>query len=237
MTQTVTHLRPVRNTFEGRTPPAGGLHLGTAHPSPGGRERGGLEPFPRPAESGLFGGYRPPVDNVESGMAHTPTATDARPLLSPREVADSQVVAEDGLSADRSRRAPRAPRRPPAAHRPGRPRRLAGERQGVAMSPGSRPQDSPESWLLAAGFTRRLDFWCPPGEDRALNLNDAIAALESGEIQPPTSLGRVSTLTQSRASRREARTSLTECSARLPVLSHHPCQGGPSRGLSCWPRS
>lgn len=53
------------------------------------------------------------------------------------------------------------------------------------MSPGSRPQDSPESWLLAAGFTRRLDFWCPPGEDRALNLNDAIAALESGAIQPP----------------------------------------------------
>ena len=53
------------------------------------------------------------------------------------------------------------------------------------MSPGSRPLESPESRLLAAGFTRRLEFWCPPGGDRALSLNDAIAALEAGEIQPP----------------------------------------------------
>jgi hypothetical protein len=53
------------------------------------------------------------------------------------------------------------------------------------MSPGSRPQESPESRLLAAGFTRRLEFWCPPGEERALSLNDAIAALEAGEIQLP----------------------------------------------------
>jgi hypothetical protein len=53
------------------------------------------------------------------------------------------------------------------------------------MSPGSRPQESAESRLLGAGFTRRLEFWCAPGEERALNLNDAIAALEAGEIQPP----------------------------------------------------
>ena len=52
------------------------------------------------------------------------------------------------------------------------------------MSPGSQRQESPESRLLAAGFTRRLEFWCPPGEERALNLNDAIAALEAGELQP-----------------------------------------------------
>ena len=52
------------------------------------------------------------------------------------------------------------------------------------MNPGSQPQESPESRLLAVGFTRRLEFWCPPGEERALNLNDAIAALEAGEIQP-----------------------------------------------------
>jgi len=53
------------------------------------------------------------------------------------------------------------------------------------VSPGSRPQESPESRLLAVGFTRRLDLWCPPGEERALTLNDAIAALEAGEIKPP----------------------------------------------------
>ncbi len=52
------------------------------------------------------------------------------------------------------------------------------------MSAGSQPLESPESRLLAAGFTRRLEFWCPPGEERALNLNDAIAALDAGEVQP-----------------------------------------------------
>ncbi len=45
-------------------------------------------------------------------------------------------------------------------------------------------EQSPESRLYAAGFTRRLDFWCPPGEERALNLNDAIAMLDAGEVQP-----------------------------------------------------
>ena len=53
------------------------------------------------------------------------------------------------------------------------------------MSPGSQLQESLESRLLAAGLTRQLEFWCPPGEERALNLNDAIAALEAGEVQPP----------------------------------------------------
>jgi hypothetical protein len=51
------------------------------------------------------------------------------------------------------------------------------------VRPGSWPRESPESRLLAAGFTRRLEFWCPPGEERALSLNDA--ALDAGEIQPP----------------------------------------------------
>ncbi len=45
-------------------------------------------------------------------------------------------------------------------------------------------EQSPESRLLGAGFTRRLDFWCPPGDERALNLNDAIAMLDAGEVQP-----------------------------------------------------
>jgi hypothetical protein len=45
-------------------------------------------------------------------------------------------------------------------------------------------EQSPESRLLGAGFTRRLEFWCPPGEERALNLNDAIAMLDAGEVEP-----------------------------------------------------
>jgi hypothetical protein len=45
-------------------------------------------------------------------------------------------------------------------------------------------EQSPESRLLGAGFTRRLDFWCPPGEERVLSLNDAIAMLDAGEVQP-----------------------------------------------------
>jgi hypothetical protein len=45
-------------------------------------------------------------------------------------------------------------------------------------------EQSPESRLLGAGYTRRLDFWCAPGEERALNLNDAIAMLDAGEGQP-----------------------------------------------------
>jgi hypothetical protein len=45
-------------------------------------------------------------------------------------------------------------------------------------------EQSPESRLLGAGFTRRLDFWCAPGDERALNLNDAMAMLDAGELQP-----------------------------------------------------
>jgi hypothetical protein len=43
---------------------------------------------------------------------------------------------------------------------------------------------SPESRLYSAGFSRRLGFWCPPGEERTLNLNDAIAMLDAGEVKP-----------------------------------------------------
>jgi hypothetical protein len=45
-------------------------------------------------------------------------------------------------------------------------------------------EQSPESRLLGAGFTRRLEFWCPPGEERALNLSDAVAMVDAGEVQP-----------------------------------------------------
>jgi hypothetical protein len=44
--------------------------------------------------------------------------------------------------------------------------------------------ESPESRLYAAGFTRQLEFWLSPDGRRVLNLGDAIAGLDSGEIQP-----------------------------------------------------
>jgi hypothetical protein len=45
-------------------------------------------------------------------------------------------------------------------------------------------QETPEARLYAAGFTRQLEFWRTPDGTRVLNLNDAIAGLDSGEIQP-----------------------------------------------------
>jgi hypothetical protein len=44
--------------------------------------------------------------------------------------------------------------------------------------------ETPEGRLYAAGFTRRLEWWVPPGSDGALSLDDAIAALDKGEIEP-----------------------------------------------------
>jgi hypothetical protein len=45
-------------------------------------------------------------------------------------------------------------------------------------------EQSPESLLLGAGFSRRLEWWVPPGEDRALSLEGAVAALDAGEVKP-----------------------------------------------------
>ena len=44
--------------------------------------------------------------------------------------------------------------------------------------------ESPEARLYAAGFTRQLEFWLSPDGHRVLSLGDAIAGLDSGEIQP-----------------------------------------------------
>ena len=41
---------------------------------------------------------------------------------------------------------------------------------------------TPEGRLYDAGFTRRLEYWVPPGSDDALSLNDAIARLDSGDV-------------------------------------------------------
>ena len=43
-------------------------------------------------------------------------------------------------------------------------------------------QESPQSRLLDAGFTRQLEWWVTPDGGRVLRMEDAIAALDSGEI-------------------------------------------------------
>jgi hypothetical protein len=44
--------------------------------------------------------------------------------------------------------------------------------------------ESPEARLYAAGFARQLEFWLSPDGQRVLNLGDALAALDSGAIDP-----------------------------------------------------
>jgi hypothetical protein len=60
-------------------------------------------------------------------------------------------------------------------------------RQPACCSEGGmaeQAQESPESRLLGAGFSRQLEYWRTPDGSRVLNLNDAIAALDAGEIKP-----------------------------------------------------
>jgi hypothetical protein len=49
----------------------------------------------------------------------------------------------------------------------------------MADRTASGAEQSPESRLLGASFTRRLDFWVPPGEERTLDLDDAIGMLDA----------------------------------------------------------
>ena len=49
---------------------------------------------------------------------------------------------------------------------------------------------TPEGRLYDAGFTRRLEYWVPPGSDDALSLNDAIARLDSGDVEQPMTHAR-----------------------------------------------
>jgi hypothetical protein len=44
--------------------------------------------------------------------------------------------------------------------------------------------ESPEARLYAAGFARQLEFWLSPDGHRVLSLGDALAALDSGAIDP-----------------------------------------------------
>jgi hypothetical protein len=45
-------------------------------------------------------------------------------------------------------------------------------------------QQTPEGRLYDAGFTRRLEWWVTPGDERVLSRDDAIEKLDSGEIKP-----------------------------------------------------
>jgi hypothetical protein len=44
--------------------------------------------------------------------------------------------------------------------------------------------ESSEARLYAAGFIRQLEFWLSPDGHRIPNLEDAVAALDSGAINP-----------------------------------------------------
>ncbi|HYN63304.1 MAG TPA: hypothetical protein VES36_01765 [Candidatus Limnocylindrales bacterium] len=45
-------------------------------------------------------------------------------------------------------------------------------------------EQTPEARLYGAGFTRRLEWWVSPDGQRVLNMDDAIAGLDSGDIKP-----------------------------------------------------
>ena len=99
--------------------------------------------------------------------------------------------------------------------------------------PATEPQQSPESRLYAAGFTRRLDFWVPPGEDRALGLDDAVAMLDAGETSPPSWPGVHPDAVVGFQPR--ARNTSTGCFGRLLPPSRLLSPGGLSRGPRWWP--
>ena len=42
--------------------------------------------------------------------------------------------------------------------------------------------ESPEARLKDAGFSQRLGFWVSPRGDRVLTLHDALAGLDSGDM-------------------------------------------------------
>jgi hypothetical protein len=54
----------------------------------------------------------------------------------------------------------------------------------VAEHAAADPETSPEGRLYAAGFTRQLEYWRTPDGERVLNLEDAVAALDAGELEP-----------------------------------------------------
>jgi hypothetical protein len=54
----------------------------------------------------------------------------------------------------------------------------------VAERTTAEAETSPEGRLYAAGFTRRLEFWVTPDGERVLNLEDAVAALDAGDLEP-----------------------------------------------------
>ena len=94
-----------------------------AHLCRGGRERGGLEPFPSPAESGLPW-FRPSGETVELGACPDADSYGRASLLSPREVAELANVSRKTVYREIDRGALPASTWPPAADRAGRVRAL-----------------------------------------------------------------------------------------------------------------
>ena len=75
------------------------------------------------------------------------------------------------------------------------------------------------------------------GEERALSLNDAIAALEAGEIQPPHLAWPGVHPDAVVGFKAPSEDELDRMLRLPPPTGPPPCRGGPSPGLSCSPRS
>jgi hypothetical protein len=88
--------------------------------------------------------------------------------------------------------------------------------------------ESPESRLYAAGFTRQLEFWLSPGGHRVLSLGDAIAALDSGAINPAAGVAFPDT---------GVRAFPDELVERISIRRSHRHPNGSSRSPSWSPRS
>jgi hypothetical protein len=110
----------------------------------------------------------------------TPTR-DGTVLLTPADAALVANVSRDTIYREIERGAlPVRHVGRPAPNRPGRflPLPRAWDRGVTATT------ESAEARLYAAGFTRRLEWWVAPDGGRVLNMADAVAGLDSGEITP-----------------------------------------------------
>jgi hypothetical protein len=85
---------------------------------------------------------------------------------------------------------------------------------------------TPEGRLYDAGFTRQLEWWVTPGDERVLSMDDAIEKLDSGEIKPGGP--EISTLApaarvsgdDSRGDRRDGGQHLPSASSASPFVAH-----------------
>jgi hypothetical protein len=61
---------------------------------------------------------------------------------------------------------------------------MADQANGAETTTESAPTESKESRLRAFGFTHSLGFWREPNGERVFSTEDAIAAMDAGEVKP-----------------------------------------------------